>query len=117
VPASNSYLVLAVPQSIDGVYFSESFKPSPRDADGRLLQFDQGVETSGGPRAYSVKTDRKTSEGRREYKGAFFDALPNQGLEFVISPRFHEALVELGVTNLQTFPLTVTCAKTRKKHD
>jgi hypothetical protein len=115
--ATHSHYVLTVSQSLAGVYFSEALTPRPCGEDGRLLVFNHGVEVHGGPSGFSVKTDKKASDSKKAYAGAFYDAIPNQSLLFVISSRFLGALNDLGVTNVQTFPLTVTCARTKKKHD
>jgi len=47
----------------------------------------------------------------------FLDAIPNQGLLFIISTKFLDILKSLKLQNIQAFPLAVKDYESKKKHD
>jgi hypothetical protein len=101
------HLVITIKSDPDGAYLVDS--PAPAKGDW-LESFKHGVALKKKVPPLLVRTDP-------DHGSKFKDAIPNQGSDFVISPRFADALASAGVTNVQNFPVTVTDFASRKKHD
>jgi len=100
------HFVITIKPDPAGAYLVDS----PAPTKGLWLEsFKHGVALKKKVPPLSVRTD--PGHGSR-----FKDAIPNQSSDFVISPKFAEALTSAGVTNVQNFPVTVTDFASRRKH-
>src|SRR5512138_2867830 len=102
------HFVIKVISSKKNAYCVDS--PGPFKNDLHAWDFRMGKDILQPVGALSVKTDK-------DHGAVFLDAIPTQGLEFIISGRLKNLFEELKLVNLKNFPVTVTDCFKKKKYD
>jgi hypothetical protein len=99
--------VLVFPRDEKAAYITESISDAKKKWFG---SFYEGMRIEGKvPPLLATTSD--------DFGSVFHDAVNSRLLEFIISQRFLDVLLSLGMTNLQTFPIVITDYDTRKKYD
>jgi len=103
-----TYYVIKVPSDKKTAYCVES--PSPGTDEFKVGDYRIGEKIDYSVPHLKIKTDR-------DHDKNFSDAIPTQGLEFIISLRFLDLLKSMGIKNMQNFPITVIDCFSKKKFD
>src|SRR6185503_10186560 len=101
------HYAIKIPPSPDIAYCVDSPGPSKSLRPG---MFNRGLPVAEKIPPLSVTTDD-------DHGTEFLDAIPNQGLLFIISAKFLDVLKSLKLPNIQAFPLAVKDYESKKKHD
>lgn len=101
------HYVIKIPSNPDVAYCVESPGPAKSLRPG---MFNRGLPVKEKLPPLSVTTDE-------DHGSRFLDAIPNQGLLFVISKKLLDILNSLKLANIEAFPIIVKDYDSKRKHD